>query len=229
MIFQQTAFFGDWQFFICNEYFHESWPPTRRTRPDKIPVVCFEIVGLFDHESPLVGTPLKTLANTVWTQIRPEIRIRFQTTWNYDVYINLDPARSIKYIFKRSLYKSLQITNTTKYHSACSVDTNACNWHKYWGLPGRDNPVCSATETTCGIDILPEVGLSVTISTDKYAGFDTIAVRSVPLLFVSSRDFLYQRDWNKVFSQSSISHTMIFSKDIVLVLNSTVELAFSPT
>ena len=58
----------------------------------------------------------------------------------------------------------------------------------------RDNPVCSATETTCGIDILPEVGLSVTISTDKYAGFDIVAVRSVPLLFASSRDFLYQRD-----------------------------------
>ena len=27
-----------------------------------IPMVCFEIVGLFDHESPLVETPLKTLA-----------------------------------------------------------------------------------------------------------------------------------------------------------------------
>ena len=32
-------------------------------RLDRITVVCFEIVGLFDHESPLVVTPLKTLAN----------------------------------------------------------------------------------------------------------------------------------------------------------------------
>ena len=39
-----------------------------------------------------------------------------------------------------------------------------------------DNPVCSATETSCGIEILPEVGLSVTISTDKYTGFDIITV-----------------------------------------------------
>ena len=31
---------------------------TRRARPDRIPVVCFEIIGLFDHEP-----PLKTLAN----------------------------------------------------------------------------------------------------------------------------------------------------------------------
>ena len=40
----------------------------------------------------------------------------------------------------------------------------------------KDTPVCSATETTCGIEILPEVGLSATISTDKYADFDIIAV-----------------------------------------------------
>ena len=50
--------FGVWQFFICNVYFHASWPLTRRARPERIPVVCFEMVGLFDHES-----PLKTLAN----------------------------------------------------------------------------------------------------------------------------------------------------------------------
>ena len=37
-----------------------SWPLTRRARPDRIPVACFEIVGLFDHESPLLVTPLKT-------------------------------------------------------------------------------------------------------------------------------------------------------------------------
>ena len=31
--------------------------------------------------------------------------------------------------------------------------------HKYWVCDQvRDNPVCSATETTCGIEILPEVG-----------------------------------------------------------------------
>ena len=37
--------------------------------------------------------------------------------------------------------------------------------HKYWACDQvRDNPVCSATETTCSIEILPEVGLSVTIS-----------------------------------------------------------------
>ena len=63
---------------------------TQRVRPDRIPVVCFEIVGLFDQ------------------------------------------VRVIS--------------------------------------------VCSATETTSSIEILPEVGLSVTISTDKCAGFDIIAV-----------------------------------------------------
>ena len=46
-------------------YFHASWPPTRRVRLDRIPVVCFEIVGLFDHEPPQVVTPLKTLANSL--------------------------------------------------------------------------------------------------------------------------------------------------------------------
>ena len=34
---------------------------TRRARPDRIPVVCFEIVGLFDH----VVTLLKALANSL--------------------------------------------------------------------------------------------------------------------------------------------------------------------
>ena len=76
--------------------------------------------------------------------------------------------------------------------------------------PGKGQSSLLSTETTCGIEILLEVCLSVTISTDKYAGFDIIAVRSVPLLFASSRDFLYQRDWNQVFSH------MNFSKDIVL-------------
>ena len=46
-------------------YFHALWPLTRRTRPDRIPVVCFRIVGLFDHESPLVVTPLQTLAKSL--------------------------------------------------------------------------------------------------------------------------------------------------------------------
>ena len=55
--------FWVWQFFICNVYFHAPWPLTRRARPDRIPEVCFEIVGLFYHESPLLATPLKTLAN----------------------------------------------------------------------------------------------------------------------------------------------------------------------
>ena len=73
--------------------------------------------------------------------------------------------------------------------------------YKYWVCDQvRDNP---ATETTCVIEFLPEVGLSVTISTDKFSGYDYITVRSVPLLFASSRDFLYQRDWNQVFSQLS--------------------------
>ena len=44
--------------YVHNVYFHASWPLTRRARPDRIPVVCFEIVGLSDHES-----PLKTLEN----------------------------------------------------------------------------------------------------------------------------------------------------------------------
>ena len=35
------------------------------------------------------------------------------------VYMDSEPVRDKKYIFKRSLYKSLQITNTAKYH----VDT----------------------------------------------------------------------------------------------------------
>ena len=51
--------------------------------------------------------------------------------------------------------------------------------------------------------IMPGVGLSVTISTDNFAGFDYIAVRFVHLLFASSRDFLYQREWNQVLSQLS--------------------------
>ena len=65
---------------------------------------------------------------------------------------------------------------------ACRVDTHA-NWvcDQVWS-----SPVCSATETTWGIEFLPEVGLSVTISTDKYAGFDIIAVRSVPLLLLAA-------------------------------------------
>ena len=49
-------------------YFHASWPPTRRARPERIPVVCIEIVGLFDHESALVVKPLTmltTLANSL--------------------------------------------------------------------------------------------------------------------------------------------------------------------
>ena len=66
------------QFFICNVYFHSSWPVTRRARPDRIPVVCFEIVGLFDHESPLVVTPLKTLANSLDSDQARNL-IRFQT------------------------------------------------------------------------------------------------------------------------------------------------------
>ena len=72
------------------------------------------------------------------------------------------------------------------------------------------------------MELLPEVGLSVTISTDKFAGFDYIAVRSVPLLFASSRDFLYQRDLNQVFSQLSLNYNMNFSKDIVLKSDSLI-------
>ena len=61
-------------FFICNVYFHASWPLTRRARPDRIPVVCFEIVGLFGHESPLVVTPLNSLDS-----YQARNFIRFQT------------------------------------------------------------------------------------------------------------------------------------------------------
>ena len=39
--------------------------------------------------------------------------------------MNWDPVRDKKYILKRSVYKSLQITNTAKYHSACRVDTHS--------------------------------------------------------------------------------------------------------
>ena len=42
--------------------------------------------------------------------------------------------------------------------------------------PGKGQSSLLSTETTCGIEILHEVGLFVTISTDKYAGFDIIAV-----------------------------------------------------
>ena len=52
-------------FFIRNVCFHASWPLTRRARPDRIPVVCFEIVGLFDHETPLVVIPLPALPNSL--------------------------------------------------------------------------------------------------------------------------------------------------------------------
>ena len=54
--------FDNVSYTCSNVCFHASWPPTRRAPPDRIPVVCFEIVGLFDHESPLVVTPLKTIA-----------------------------------------------------------------------------------------------------------------------------------------------------------------------
>ena len=38
-------------------------------QPDRIPMVCFEIVGLFDHQSQLVVTPQKTLANSLDTDL----------------------------------------------------------------------------------------------------------------------------------------------------------------
>ena len=58
--------------FTCHGRRHDA-------RPERIPVVCFEIVCLFDYES-LVVTPLKTLANSLDSDlIRPEILIRFQT------------------------------------------------------------------------------------------------------------------------------------------------------
>ena len=61
--------------------------------------------------------------------------------------------------------------------------------HKYWVCDKvRHNPVCSATETK-GKEILPEVGLSVTILSDKYAGFDIIAVCSVPLCSLAAGTF----------------------------------------
>ena len=56
-------------------YFHASWPLTRRARPFRIPVVCFEIVGLFDQdEPPLVVTPLNSLDSDQARNF-----IRFQT------------------------------------------------------------------------------------------------------------------------------------------------------
>ena len=53
-------------------------------------------VGLFDHES-----PLKTLANRLDSD-QAWILIRFQTAWNYEVYMISDPVRDMKDIFKRS-------------------------------------------------------------------------------------------------------------------------------
>ena len=121
--------FGVWQFFICNVYFHASWPLTRRAGPDKIPVVCFEIVGLFNHESPLVVTPLNSLDSD---QVRNSIR--FQTAWNYDVFMNTDPVRDMKGIFNRSKY-SLK----SAHQLASRVDTQAC-WHL--GLrPGKGQSI----------------------------------------------------------------------------------------
>ena len=134
--------FGVWQFFICNVYFHASWPLTRRVQPDRIPVVCFEIVGLFDHESPLVVSLLKTLENSLDSDQDRNFDKVSKCLKLWRLYIP-GPRH------KRSWHKSLQITNTAKYHSACRVDTQA-SWHnKYWVCDQvRDNPVCSATETT---------------------------------------------------------------------------------
>ena len=61
--------FGVWQIFICSVYFHAPWPLTWRARPDRITVVCFKIVGLFDHESPLVVTPLNSLYGSLYVTL----------------------------------------------------------------------------------------------------------------------------------------------------------------
>ena len=57
MIFMQTATRAV-MYLEFDNFSYVMYIFTRRARPDRIPVVCFEIVGLFDHEP-----PLKTLAN----------------------------------------------------------------------------------------------------------------------------------------------------------------------
>ena len=73
---------------------HGQW----NARPYRILVVFLEIVGLFDHEPPLVVTPLNSLDSD---QVRNFIR--FQTAWNYDVYMNSDPVRDMKDIFSNRM------------------------------------------------------------------------------------------------------------------------------
>ena len=79
-------------FFTRHGHWHDA-----RDLIEWIPVVCFEIVGLFDHESPLVVTPLNSLDSDQARNF-----IRFQTAWNYDVYMNSDPVRDMKDMFNRS-------------------------------------------------------------------------------------------------------------------------------
>ena len=82
------------------------------------------------------------------------------------VYMNSDPVRDMKYIFKGR--------------------STLLSYRDYLWL-----------------EILPEVGLSVTISTDKYACFDIIAVRSVPLLFASISDINFYTNGTGIkFSRS---------------------------
>ena len=51
---------------------------TTHARLIEYPWSVFEIVGLFDHKSPLVVTPLKTLANSLESEQARNF-IRFQT------------------------------------------------------------------------------------------------------------------------------------------------------
>ena len=129
------------------------------------------------------------------------------------MYVYMNSVRENKYIFKRSLYKSLQITNTGKYHSACRVDTQSC-----WVCDQvRDNPVCTATETTCGIEILPEVGLSVTISSEN-----TLVLTSSQsdlCLCCSLAAGTFYTNGTEIKFLAAISLTLNFLKDIVLKID----------
>ena len=197
-----------------NVYFHASWPSARRARPDRIPVVCFEIVWSLWSWITIGGNTTKNISEQSGLRSGPKFWKGFKLLEIMTCLFSWTRTRSETWnIFLKEVNKSLQITNTAKYHSTYRVDKQAC-WHKYWVCDQvRDYPVCSATETTCGIEILPEVGLSVTISTDKYAGFDIIAVWYVPLCCSLAAGTFYTNGTEKSSFLAAISHTMNFLKD----------------
>ena len=84
--------------------------------------------------------------------------------------------------FHQGLHCLLRLKQSSGTEIRHNLENSTCDLFKHVDINTGDcdqvryNPVCSATETSCGIEILPEVGLSVTISTETYTCFDIISV-----------------------------------------------------